>query len=68
MRMRPDSDAAAINVVGERDSDSLLIDAFNRVLARDKADRALRMVGMSGEADTLHVTMNHAAEAGAWMG
>lgn len=30
--------------------------------ALDKADRALRMVGMSGEADTLHVTMNHAAE------
>src|ERR1700746_513777 len=30
--------------------------------ALDKADRALRMIGMSGEADTLHVAMNHAAE------
>jgi len=30
--------------------------------ALDKADRALRMVGMSGEADGLRVTMNHAAE------
>jgi hypothetical protein len=28
----------------------------------DKADRALRMLGMSGEADELRVTMNHAAE------
>lgn len=28
----------------------------------EKADRALRMVGMSGEADELRVTMNHAAE------
>src|SRR5690242_8952401 len=28
----------------------------------DKADRALRMVGMSGEADELHAAMNHAAE------
>ena len=30
--------------------------------ALEKADRALRMVGMSGQADELHVTMNHAAE------
>jgi hypothetical protein len=30
--------------------------------ALDKADRALRMVGMGGEADELRVTMNHAAE------
>jgi hypothetical protein len=30
--------------------------------ALDKADRALRMVGMSGQADELRVTMNHAAE------
>jgi hypothetical protein len=30
--------------------------------ALDKADRALRMVGMSGQADELKVTMNHAAE------
>jgi hypothetical protein len=30
--------------------------------ALDKADRALRMVGMGGEADELKVTMNHAAE------
>ena len=30
--------------------------------ALDKADRALRMVGMSGQADDLRVTMNHAAE------
>jgi len=30
--------------------------------ALDKADRALRLVGMSGEADGLRVTMNHAAE------
>jgi len=28
----------------------------------EKADRALRMVGMSGEADELHASMNHAAE------
>lgn len=28
----------------------------------EKADRALRMFGMSGEADELRVTMNHAAE------
>ena len=28
----------------------------------EKADRALRMVGMSGQADELRVTMNHAAE------
>jgi hypothetical protein len=28
----------------------------------EKADRALRMIGMSGEADELRVTMNHAAE------
>jgi hypothetical protein len=28
----------------------------------EKADRALRMVGMGGEADELRVTMNHAAE------
>ena len=28
----------------------------------EKAERALRMVGMSGEADELRVTMNHAAE------
>src|SRR5579863_7298505 len=28
----------------------------------EKADRALRMVGMSGEADELRATMNHAAE------
>jgi len=30
--------------------------------ALEKADRALRMIGMSGEADELRVTMNHAAE------
>ncbi len=30
--------------------------------ALDKADRALRMVGMSGQADQLRVTINHAAE------
>lgn len=30
--------------------------------ALDKAERALRMVGMSGEADNLKATMNHAAE------
>jgi Protein of unknown function (DUF4197) len=30
--------------------------------ALDKADRALRMVGMGGQADELKVTMNHAAE------
>ncbi len=30
--------------------------------ALDQADRALRMVGMSGQADELRVTMNHAAE------
>jgi hypothetical protein len=30
--------------------------------ALDKADRALRMVGMGGEADNLKVAMNHAAE------
>lgn len=30
--------------------------------ALEKADRALRMFGMSGEADELRVTMNHAAE------
>ena len=30
--------------------------------ALDKADRALRMIGMGGEADQLRVTMNHAAE------
>jgi Protein of unknown function (DUF4197) len=30
--------------------------------ALQKADRALSMVGMSGEADELRVTMNHAAE------
>lgn len=30
--------------------------------ALDKAERALRMFGMSGEADELRVTMNHAAE------
>lgn len=30
--------------------------------ALDKADRALRMVGMGGQADALHATMNHAAE------
>jgi hypothetical protein len=30
--------------------------------ALDKADRAMRMIGMSGEADSLHATMNHAAE------
>jgi len=30
--------------------------------ALDKADRALRMVGMSGQAEDLRVTMNHAAE------
>jgi len=28
----------------------------------EKADRALRMVGMSGPADELHASMNHAAE------
>ena len=31
--------------------------------ALEKADRALRMVGMSGEADDLKVAMNHAAES-----
>jgi hypothetical protein len=31
--------------------------------ALEKADRALRMVGMGGEADKLKVGMNHAAEA-----
>jgi Protein of unknown function (DUF4197) len=30
--------------------------------ALEKADKALRMVGMGGEADELKVTMNHAAE------
>lgn len=30
--------------------------------ALDKADHALRMVGLGGEADQLRVTMNHAAE------
>jgi hypothetical protein len=30
--------------------------------ALDKAERAMRMVGMGGEADNLHATMNHAAE------
>ena len=30
--------------------------------ALEKADRALRMVGMSGQADELRATMNHAAE------
>jgi hypothetical protein len=30
--------------------------------ALDKADRTMRMVGMSGEADELRATMNHAAE------
>jgi hypothetical protein len=30
--------------------------------ALDRADRAMRMIGMSGEADNLHATMNHAAE------
>ncbi|HYL70602.1 MAG TPA: DUF4197 domain-containing protein [Candidatus Dormibacteraeota bacterium] len=30
--------------------------------ALDKADQALRMVGLGGEADQLRVTMNHAAE------
>lgn len=30
--------------------------------ALEKADRALRMVGMSGQADELRVAMNHAAE------
>ena len=30
--------------------------------ALDKADRAMRMFGMSGQADELRVTMNHAAE------
>jgi hypothetical protein len=30
--------------------------------ALEKADRALRLVGMSGQADELRVTMNHAAE------
>jgi hypothetical protein len=30
--------------------------------ALDKADRALRMIGMSGDADELKVAMNHAAE------
>ena len=29
----------------------------------EKADRALRMIGMSGDADQLKVAMNHAAEA-----
>jgi hypothetical protein len=28
----------------------------------EKADHALRMIGMSGQADELHATMNHAAE------
>ncbi len=31
--------------------------------ALQKIDRALRLLGMSGEADTLKVSMNHAAEA-----
>ncbi len=31
--------------------------------ALEKADRALRLVGMSGEADDLKVAMNHAAES-----
>jgi hypothetical protein len=31
--------------------------------ALEKADRALRMVGMGGDADQLKVAMNHAAEA-----
>ena len=31
--------------------------------ALEKADRALRMVGMGGDADELKATMNHAAEA-----
>lgn len=31
--------------------------------ALEKADRALRMVGMGGDADELRATMNHAAEA-----
>jgi len=31
--------------------------------ALDKADRALRMIGMGADADTLKTTMNHAAEA-----
>jgi len=31
--------------------------------ALEKADRALRLVGMSGEADELDVAMNHAAES-----
>src|SRR6202048_3495997 len=30
--------------------------------ALEKADRALRMIGMSGDADQLKVAMNHAAE------
>jgi Protein of unknown function (DUF4197) len=30
--------------------------------ALEKADRAMRMIGMSGETDSLHATMNHAAE------
>ncbi|MGB6605367.1 MAG: DUF4197 domain-containing protein [Steroidobacteraceae bacterium] len=30
--------------------------------ALEKADRAMRMIGMSGETDNLHATMNHAAE------
>jgi uncharacterized protein DUF4197 len=30
--------------------------------ALEKAEHALRMVGMSGQADELHATMNHAAE------
>lgn len=30
--------------------------------ALDKASRAMRMVGMSGDADNLHAAMNHAAE------
>src|ERR1700760_3948264 len=31
--------------------------------ALEKADRALRMIGMGGEADKLRVGMNHAAES-----
>jgi hypothetical protein len=30
--------------------------------ALDKADRAMRLIGMSGETDSLRATMNHAAE------
>ena len=30
--------------------------------ALEKADRALRMIGMSGDADQLKIAMNHAAE------